>query len=187
MTASSGKHPLGPARDVVRFWRDAGMAGWFGQSPAFDRAFRERFLDLHEAAARGECDDWAATAEGALALLILLDQFPRNAFRGTARMYGTDAQARRIARLAVDRGLDGQVESALRLFFYLPFAHSEDLADQRLSVRLNRRLGHPWVDHAQGHADIIERFGRFPHRNPLLGRRMTPQEQAFLDQGGFAG
>lgn len=172
---------------MLRFWRAAGLAQWFGQAPDFDRRLRERFLALHEAAARGEHDGWRATADGSLALLILLDQFPRNAFRGSARMYATDAHARCIARRAIGAGLDRRVAPQLRLFFYLPFAHSENLEDQRFSVDLNRTLGHPWVDHAQGHAAIIERFGRFPHRNPLLGRRTTDTEKAFLDQGGFAG
>ncbi len=171
---------------VLRFWR-AAQADWFSHDPGFDQRFRERFLALHLAALRGECQDWMADAEGALALLILLDQFPRNAFRGTARMYASDVQARRIARLAVDAGFDRHVAPGLRLFFYLPFAHSEDLADQRLSVSLNRRLGRPWAGHALGHARIIQRFGRFPHRNRLLGRRSSAEEQAFLDQGGFAG
>lgn len=172
---------------VLRFWRAAGMTQWFGQSPDFDRRLRERFLALHEAAAQGEHDDWRATADGALALLILLDQFPRNAFRGTARMYATDAHARRIAHWAIDEALDRRTEPELRLFFYLPFAHSENLDDQRFSVDLHRTLGHPWIDHALEHAAIIERFSRFPHRNPLLGRLTTDTEQAFLDQGGFAG
>ncbi|OZI58211.1 DUF924 family protein [Bordetella genomosp. 4] len=172
---------------VVRFWRDAGADRWFNKSEAFDEEFRGRFLSLHEAAARGELDGWARTAEGALALLILLDQFPRNAFRGTARMYETDARARMIAHQAVDNGLDEQVEKALRVFFYLPFSHSENIQDQRRGVERNQRLGQPWLTHALGHADIIERFGRFPHRNPLLGRSTTAQEQAFLDAGGFAG
>ncbi|MCW5653858.1 DUF924 family protein [Hydrogenophaga sp.] len=172
---------------LVRFWREAGMAEWFAKSPDFDRRLRERFLPLHEAAAAGWHDDLQASAQGALALLILLDQFPRNAFRGTARMFATDAHARRIARQAVSHGQDAQVEAGLRLFFYLPFAHSEDLDDQRLSVTLNRRLGQPWLEHALGHAEIIERFGRFPHRNTLLGRGMTESEQRFLDEGGFAG
>lgn len=102
-------------------------------------------------------------------------------------MYATDADARHIARKAIDAELDRQVEPELRLFFCLPFAHSENLEDQRLSVDLNRQLGHPWIDHALEHASIIQRFGRFPHRNGLLGRRTTDAEQAFLDQGGFAG
>ena len=142
---------------------------------------------MHHCAAIGELEGWASNAEGALALLILLDQFPRNAFRGTDRMYATDAQARAIAKAAVDAGLDVQVDPALRLFFYLPFAHSEDTDDRRLSVLLNQRLGQPWLDHALGHQAIVERFGRFPHRNILLGHSTTAEEQSFLDQGGFAG
>ncbi|WP_415819116.1 DUF924 family protein [Bordetella tumbae] len=179
--------PPDEALAVVRFWRDAGADRWFSKSDAFDLAFGGRFLSLHEAAARGEFDGWAQSAEGALALLILLDQFPRNVFRGTARMYETDVRAREVARQAVDNGLDQQVEKPLRVFFYLPFSHSERIEDQRRGVELNQRLGQPWLTHALGHADIIERFGRFPHRNPLLGRSTTAQEQAFLDAGGFAG
>ena len=175
------------AMEVVDFWRAAGATAWFDKAPDFDRSFRERFIALHVAAAGRECDHWAARAEGALALLILLDQFPRNAFRGTARMYATDPLARHFAHAAVEAGMDGQVEPALRLFFYLPFAHSEDLADQHRSVQLNRKLGQPELDHATGHLRVIERFGRFPHRNPIFGRETTAQEQVFLDQGGFAG
>ena len=128
------------------------MTQWFGQSPDFDRRLRERFLALHEAAAQGEHDDWRATADGALALLILLDQFPRNAFRGTSRLYATDARARRIARRAIAAELDRRMEPELRLFFYLPFAHSENLDDQRFSVDLHRTLAPPWIDHALEHA-----------------------------------
>ncbi|WP_281687347.1 DUF924 family protein [Pseudomonas citronellolis] len=174
------------ASEVVQWW-SAAHRDWFSQDRDFDARFRARFLHAHLCAAAGELDDWAGSAEGALALLILLDQFPRNAFRGTARMYAADRQARVVARAAVDTGLDGEVDPALRLFFYLPFAHSEDPADQRLSVMLNRRLGQPWLDHALGHQAIVERFGRFPHRNILLGRSTTAAEQSFLDQGGFAG
>lgn len=172
---------------VTRFWREAGPDSWFKKSDAFDREFRERFLSLHETAARGDLDGWADSAEGALALLLLLDQFPRNVFRGTARMYETDARARQIASQAVDQGLDEQVETGVRVFFYLPFSHSENLDDQRRGVALNQKIGQPWLEHAVGHAEIVERFGRFPHRNPLLGRETTQEEQAFLDAGGFAG
>ena len=175
------------AADVVQFWRDAGAKQWFGKDPAFDRRFRERFLDLHLSAARRECDEWAATPEGSLALLILLDQFPRNAFRGTGHMYATDPLAQHFARMASAAGYAEATDPELRLFFCLPFAHSEDIADQNLSVELNARLGAVERSHAEGHRDIIRRFGRFPHRNPLLMRTMTPQEQAFLDGGGFAG
>jgi uncharacterized protein (DUF924 family) len=172
---------------VVQFWRDAGPSLWFAKNIDFDRKFRETFLSLHEAAACRELAGWAETSTGALALLILLDQFPRNAFRGTPRMYATDALAREIADAAVESGHDQAVEPALRLFVYLPFGHSEKLADQERSVSLARPLGPDTLSHAQGHRDIVRRFGRFPHRNPILGRAMTPEEQSFLDNGGYAG
>ncbi len=173
---------------VLNFWRDAGRRGlWFVKDPAFDRRFRDAFLDLHLAVAARRHDDWLVTAEGALALLLLTDQFPRNAFRGTAHMYATDPLARRYARLARDDAQMEQLEPPLRLFFCLPFAHSEDLADQDVSVALNAALGEPWASHARGHRDIILRFGRFPHRNPMLGRDTTMAEAEFLASGGFAG
>ncbi len=172
---------------VVAFWRGAGEAAWFAKDAAFDAEFRERFLALHERAAAGVLESWAATAEGSLALLILLDQFPRNCFRGSARVYGCDPLARAVARAALAAGHDRQVEAALRVFFYLPFSHSEDAADQDLSVALNDPLGGENAASARGHQAIIARFGRFPHRNALLGRASTPEEQAFLDGGGFAG
>lgn len=179
--------PPRDARGVVAFWRDAGPTRWFKKDDAFDRDFRERFLSLHEAAARGELGDWAASAEGALALCILLDQFPRNAFRGTARMFATDAPARRIARKAIDAGFDSQVDPQLRQFFYLPFEHSEALADQDFSVEVAPRGGSDSVKWAALHRDIVVRFGRFPHRNDVLGRASTSEERRFLDEGGFGG
>ena len=172
--------------DVVAFWR-ASSDRWFAKDADFDRAFRERFLDRHMAVAARRHDDWMGTAEGALALLILTDQFPRNAFRGTGHMYATDLLARHYARLALDAGHMERVEPELRLFFCLPFAHSEDIADQDLSVQLNACLGPPWLGHAEGHRDIIRRFGRFPHRHAMLGRAMTPEEADFLEAGGFQG
>lgn len=175
------------ARAVVDFWRSAGPNLWFAKDAAFDARFRERFVAPHEAAARGALDGWATSAEGALALVILLDQFPRNAFRGAARMYATDGQARRVADAAVNAGHDRVVDHELARFFYLPFAHSEDLADQERAVVLVRRLGEPDLSRAVHHRDIIRRFGRFPHRNPILGRTMTPQEQHYLDNGGYKG
>ena len=174
------------AEAVVEFWRRS-RSHWFRKSAAFDRELRERFLDLHFAAARRELDAWGLTPTGSLALLILLDQFPRNAFRGTAHMYATDALARHHARQAQARDHMAQVDEALRLFFCLPFAHSEDLADQDVSVALHARLGEDAMLHAREHRDIVLRFGRFPHRNPLLLRETTAEEQAFLDAGGFAG
>jgi uncharacterized protein (DUF924 family) len=172
---------------VIAFWRDAGPSRWFRKDDAFDREFRERFLAAHEAASRGELDDWMKGADGSLALCILLDQFPRNSFRGTPRMFATDAKAREVARAAVDSGFDTQVEPALRQFFYLPFMHSEQPEDQALCVTLTARIGEDSARFARLHQDIIERFGRFPHRNAVLGRVTTPEEQRFLDEGGFSG
>ena len=175
------------ARAIVDFWRAAGPGLWFAKDPKFDRRFRERFLWLYLAATRGELADWPKTPEGAIALVILLDQFPRNSFRGTPRMYATDTMARQIADAALKAGHDQAVEAGLRLFFYLPFGHSESLADQDRSVALSEGLGEPNLSHAKRHRDIIRRFGRFPHRNPILGRAMTQEEQRYLDDGGYAG
>jgi uncharacterized protein (DUF924 family) len=173
--------------DVVAFWLEAGPARWFHKDTAFDNEFRALFLSAHEAASRGELDDWSQDAQGALALLILLDQFPRNAFRGTPRMFESDAKARDVAWQALRGGLDARADPQLRNFFYLPFMHSEQLADQDLAVELTRTLGADALRHATIHRDVIERFGRFPHRNALLGRATTPDEQRFLDDGGFGG
>lgn len=172
---------------VLAFWREAGPSLWFAKDDAFDARFRERFLALHERAARGELEAWLTTAEGALALMLLLDQFPRNAFRGTPRMYATDALAREMARRAIAVEHDRNAATDERKFFYLPFGHSEDIADQRRAVALCKALGGKDAQHAQRHHDIIARFGRFPHRNPILGRTMTADEQAYLDGGGYAG
>lgn len=179
--------PAVNAAEVVEFWRHAGPELWFAKDADFDRRFREKFLDAHAAAARGEFDHWLMTAEGALALLVLLDQFPRNAFRGTPLMYATDAAARRIATAAVDAGHDRAMPHDLRTFFYLPFAHSEDLADQDRAVQLCRDLAPRDVASSRRHREIVKRFGRFPHRNAILDRKTTPEEQEFLDSGGYAG
>jgi uncharacterized protein (DUF924 family) len=180
--------PTPAPADVVTFWRDAGPDRWFEKDVAFDNEIRRRFLKTHEAAAAGKLAAWEASAEASLALLILLDQFPRNMFRGQARAFATDPLARAIAAGALIRGFDSQVPPELRSFFYLPFEHSEDLADQQRGLALYKAAGDAddlkW---AQLHADIIRRFGRFPHRNAVLGRVSTPEEQAFLDEGGFAG
>jgi len=174
--------------DVIGFWRQAGPAKWFKKAVAFDEAIRLKFEPTHHRAARGEYDAWAESAEGALALLILLDQFPRNLYRNSAHAFATDPKARAIALAAIEKGFDRQVEPAMRNFFYLPFEHSEDLADQDYGVVLCAETGEPddlkW---ARLHRDIIARFGRFPHRNAALGRTTTPEEQEFLDEGGFSG
>lgn len=179
--------PLASAADIVSFWQKAGPDRWFKKDPAFDREIRERFLTAHEAAAAGKLSDWEQDPQGALALLILLDQIPRNMFRGDARTFATDPLARAVAAGAIVRGFDSQFPGDMRGFFYLPFMHSEDLADQERSVTLYRAAGLDNLKYAKEHADIIRRFGRFPHRNAALGRTTTPEEQAFLDSGGFAG
>ena len=174
--------------DVLTFWRAAGPPKWFRKNVDFDREITQRFLACHEAAAAGGLAEWEATPEGALALLILLDQFPRNMFRDSARAFATDPLARAVAERAVARGLHRQMPSGERMFFQLPFEHSENLADQERSLALSREINGGKADsYAEGHADIIRRFGRFPHRNATLGRLTTPEEQAFLDGGGFAG
>ena len=174
--------------DVVAFWKEAGPKMWFARDEAFDARFRARFAAAHEAAARGELDQWAETPEGSLALLILLDQFPRNVFRGQARAFATDPLARQVAARAVYAGHDEAVDNDLKRFFYLPFQHSEALADQERQLALFQRMERPaddrWAEH---HHRVIATFGRFPHRNRALGRETTPEEQAFLDQDGFRG
>src|SRR5690349_15950252 len=175
------------AERVVAFWREAGPSLWFAKDDAFDARFRDMFIDLHEAAVRGELDHWQATPEGALALILLLDQFPRNVFRGTPRMYESDAEARRIAAAAIAAGHDRHVEEALRTFLYLPFSHSEAMEDQEQSVLLFRQIGGEDLAYAERHHDVVRRFGRFPHRNAILGRTTTEEEQRYLDEGGFSG
>jgi uncharacterized protein (DUF924 family) len=187
LLALGGCAPSASPLEVVEFWRGAGPRMWFAKDAEFDRRFRERFLGLHEAAARGELDAWRASSEGVLALCLLLDQFPRNAFRGTPRMYATDELARELADRAIRANLDRALEPELRLFVYLPFAHSEKLEDQERSVQLAESLGEPNLSHARQHRDIVKRFGRFPHRNPILGRAMRPEEQKYLDEGGYRG
>jgi uncharacterized protein (DUF924 family) len=178
--------------DVVAFWLEAGPRKWFAKDDAFDNSIRQRFEALHRRASTGALADWAETAEGALALLILLDQFPRNLYRSSAHAFATDPLAYAIARRAIERGFDQKSAPELRPFFYLPFEHSERIEDQDRSVELCAALkdavgDKSTYDWAVIHRDIIRRFGRFPHRNGALGRVTTPEEQAFLDEGGFAG
>jgi uncharacterized protein (DUF924 family) len=172
---------------VLAFWRDAGPRRWYTPDDAFDAEVRRRFYGLWQRAAAGDLSSWEASDDGALALVIVIDQFPRNMFRGDARTYASDALAREVAHRAIERGVDARIDPVLREFLYLPFNHSEHLSDQLRCIELTRAAGNAenlkWAEH---HADIIRRFGRFPHRNRLLGRATTPEEQAFLDEGGFA-
>ena len=174
--------------EMLDFWFAAGPQKWFSKDDAFDAAIRERFLPTYEAAAAGRLADWEATPGGALALIIVLDQFTRNMFRGSPRTFATDHNALTVAKRAITRGFDQKMELPKRNFFYLPFMHSENLADQERCVELSRQSGDEnTLKYAELHADIIRRFGRFPHRNAMLGRATTAEEQAFLDDGGFAG
>lgn len=176
------------AEDVLAFWFAAGPDRWFEHDEALDAAVRERFTATYEDAAAGLLSAWEDSSEGALALVIVVDQFPRNMFRGSARCFATDGLARAAAERAIAKGFDRQTAMPGRSFFYLPFEHSENLADQERAVALMREAGDAdQVKWAELHADIIRRFGRFPHRNALLGRTSTADEQTFLDGGGFAG
>jgi uncharacterized protein (DUF924 family) len=173
---------------VIGFWQDAGPKRWFEPSVEFDQEVRAKFLATHETAAAGSLSAWEATPLGTLALLLLLDQFPRNMFRGTPRAFATDSQARSIARHALEHGFDAQVSKELRTFFYLPFMHSEELADQERCLALYQALGNEeGIKYADLHLDAIKRFGRFPHRNEILGRPSRPEEVTYLEGGGFRG
>jgi len=173
------------ASEVVAFWREAGMGKWFRGGDAFDAECRTRWQEAHFAAARRELERWLDDAEGALALLILLDQIPRNIFRGSGHAFATDPLALHVATRAIDAGFDAQVDPLLRMFFYLPFEHSEAMADQDRALELFTALGDAnLLGYAQVHRDVIARFGRFPHRNAALGRVNTPEEQTWLAAGG---
>ncbi len=167
---------------VLEFWFTAeAEALWFKTDAGFDQAIRDRFRADHEAAAAGDLAGWESGAEGALALVLLLDQFPRNMFRDLARAFATDEAALAAAWRAIDHGFDRALSRRRRPFLFLPFQHSESTAQQRRSVDLFRRLGDPEkLDYAERHLAVVERFGRFPHRNRVLGRAGTAEEEAFL-------
>lgn len=162
---------------------------WFRSTPEFDAAVRANFLADHERAAAGALSDWEATPEGALALALLLDQVPRNVFRGSPRAYASDGEARAAAERALAQGFDREVPPVWRIFFYLPFEHGEDLCDQRRALELFTALpvdpDRPEaLNEVRRHYDIIARFGRFPHRNAILGRESTAEEISFLKEPG---
>lgn len=177
---------------VTEFWDAAGPRKWFAADAAFDRSCRDEFEEAHLLAARGDLAAWEDTASGALALLLLTDQIPRNIYRGSAHAFATDPLARAVADRALARSFDAQTEASLRMFFYLPFEHHEDAQSQVRSVALFEALAAQTGDreilnYARLHRDLIARFGRFPHRNAVLGRLPTAEEAAYLAQGGFAG
>ena len=179
---------------VLQFWfgegpDDVPRKVWFANDAAFDRLCRERFADTHAAAAAGQLDQWQETPAGALALTVVFDQLSRNIYRGTPEAFAQDGRALDIARSAVERGFDRQLPPLRRMFLYLPFEHSEDRAMQARSVELFESLRGPdWlddaIDYAHRHRDVIERFGRFPHRNAILGRSSTAAELEYLATPG---
>jgi uncharacterized protein (DUF924 family) len=184
-------------REVLDFW--FGQEGdpeygrfrdeWFRKDPAFDARVTRQFFGLYEEADAGDLDGWRDDAESCLALVLVLDQFPRNMFRGDGRTHAADSKALEASRHAVEHALDRELPAFQRMFLYMPFMHSEDLEDQRRSVELFERLageaGAPdVVSYAVAHRDIVERFGRFPHRNEILRRETTPEEAAFLTTEG---
>lgn len=171
---------------VVAFWKEAGAAKWYTKDESFDIEFRETWRAGHWAAARGDLDDWMETPEGALALMILLDQYPRNSFRGTGHQFATDGLALSLARQGIARGYPQAFAPELRQFLLMPLMHSESLADQDALLPLVADMPET-LKFAHIHRDIIVQFGRFPHRNRCLGRETTEAERAFLDGGGFGG
>ncbi len=176
------------AKAVHAFWfEEATPAQWFLRDPAFDKTISERFGAAHQAASENRLNDWRATARDALALILLLDQFSRNLYRDDPRAFAQDVLALEEAKQALDRGFDRQRPDKEKAFFYMPFMHSEDLVAQEQSVALFE-ANLPASDnhrYAIEHHEIIARFGRFPHRNRVLGRPLTPEEIAYLDAGGF--
>lgn len=175
------------AADVLAFWKEAGPAKWYSQDDGFDQAIRDQFGTVWRAANDGHMPDWSGDAQGALALVILLDQFPRNMFRNDPRAFATDGKAITLAGSILAQGWDREIELPERQFAYMPFMHSEDIAQQNTCVDLmESRMGNDGKDvHARAHREIIQRFGRFPFRNAALGRDTTAEEQAFMDEGGY--
>lgn len=170
------------ADELIAFWFSESVAKrWFNSTPAFDDELRKRLALTYAAACRGELDGWEASASGALALVILFDQIPLNIFRGQAASFATEARAREVAARAIAKGVDAQLVGSQKAFLYLPYMHSENLQDQDTSVELFTRA---WLEEnlrfAHHHREIVRRFGRFPHRNAILGRESTPEETAWL-------
>jgi len=172
------------ADEVLKFWFERDRRAWYQKNPAFDEEIRAYFLRPYEQALKGELKSWRSEAASCLALVILLDQFPRNMFRNSARAFAADPLARDAARVILERGWDKNMSVDERTFAYLPFEHGESPADQALSCELMKPLGEETYRYAVRHKEIIDRFGRFPHRNAALGRVSTPEEVEFLKQPG---
>jgi uncharacterized protein (DUF924 family) len=174
---------------ILDFWASIGNSGWWTKNQKLDDEIISRFSDTHTQARNGQLNHWTDTADGTLALIIVLDQFSRNMFRGDPKTFAQDDQALTIAKKAVAKGLDSEARADLNLFFYLPYEHSECISDQEQSIKLQHSIGggEEVMKAALEHHEIIKRFGQFPHRNAVLGRHTTPAEQAYLDGGGFKG
>lgn len=186
-TSSDKEHlPEDWANAVLDFWFDElEPVDWFKKSDLTDEKIRSRFLSIHDQLSNTAVDALLDSSREALAAIIVLDQFPRNLFRGDPRSFATDAQARAISEAAIDAGFDQGMSVDESVFLYLPFEHSEDLADQDRCVQLIEALGNDnYTQYAKAHRDVIVKFGRFPHRNQVLGRPSTPEEEAYLAQPG---
>lgn len=172
--------------DVLKFWfEELSYEHWFTPSAELDRECARRFQDTHLALSRHVDDVWRASPRNWLAVILLFDQLPRNMYRGSPLAFATDGLALREAKLAIGASADMAVPPEWRAFFYMPFEHSENLADQTTAVKLFTELGEPnYLDYAIRHREVIEQFGRFPHRNAIVGRRSTPAEEAYLAQPG---
>lgn len=174
--------------EIIHFWFvETEPQLWFQKNDVFDARIRDRFLITYEMARDGLCQSWASDAEGSLALCLVLDQFPRNLFRGSALAYATDESALLVAKKAISKGFDQILSPEKRRFLYMPFMHSEAMSDQRRCVELFKAMqdSEPLsYEYALRHMKVIEDFGRFPHRNAALARDTTPEEQAYLDAGG---
>ena len=183
---AAGKAKAGRAtpKSVLDFWfGELTPQQWFEKSDATDTAIKEKFAAIHLALAREVPDIWRRDAAATLALIIVFDQFPRNIYRATPLAFATDGLALREARRAVDSGLDQEVADDRRVFFYMPFEHAENLADQNRSVTLIAALGNEvYTKYAEAHRDVIAEFGRFPHRNAIVGRTSTPAEERYMER-----
>ena len=185
----SGDKVVTPKAVLDYWYTDESKAHWFSSTPQIDAEIKQRFETTWQAASRHELDSWCDTADGCLALVIVLDQFPLNMYRGQEISFSTEAQARNVARIALQKGFDKQIAKDKLSFLFLPFMHSESLADQEMSLQLFFDAGlDDNIPFAQHHYDIVATFGRFPHRNAILGRTSTPEERVYMNSPeGFKG
>ncbi len=170
-------------KNIIDFWfADDTRKLWFNSTTAFDQRLRESYLETWKQASAGELDHWMQSADGCLALVIVLDQFPLNMFRNQAQSYATEAQSREVARLAIERKFDQTLDADRKAFLYMPFMHSENLEDQELALELFEQPGlESNLRFAHHHRDIVAKFGRFPHRNEALNRKSSEAELAYLN------